>query len=136
MYLLGEMFSVSTSKSVNTTVSSFVNFPYHNRSESLQYKNFCMCSILVLTYLSAPLVSPICTHFEVVLISHSVPSTSCSQSGSNISPKIQSFLSLVSHNSKSYSILGFGNCLDTCNKTIHSLLHSIKEKVSFITVSL
>jgi len=126
---------VSTSKSVNTTVSSLLNFPYRNRSESLQYHKFCMCYILVLTYLSAPLVSPICTHFEVLLIAHSVPSTSCSLSGSNISPKIQYFLSLVSHNSKPYSILGFGNCLDTCNKTIHSLLHSIEEKVSFITVS-
>jgi hypothetical protein len=61
-----------------------------------------------------------------VLISHS-------QSGSNISPKIVFF---VSHNSKPYSIFGFGNCLDTYNKTIHSLLHSIEEKVSFVTVSL
>lgn len=54
-----------------------------------------MCYILILSYLSAPSFSPICTHFEGVLISHSVPSTSRSQSGSNISPKIQSFLSPV-----------------------------------------
>ena len=77
-HLLVEMFSVSTSKSMNTTVSWFVNFCYHNRLESLQYQNFCMCYILVLSYISAPFVSPTCTHFEGVLISHSVPSTSCS----------------------------------------------------------